>query len=210
MKPGIVATAAVVFLVSFGGGFLAGNRSFLSKGNTTFHDIRINHIRDFLALIDPNDRAIRSLAAQLGTPEAAYAFVRDRIRFVPNSRNVSSAAVLGDGEGSCVGKAALLCSLYRAMDLPPTAVRIVTGEVVASGSRSDHAWVDLEYHGACIQQDVSGMLGSFDFAQFPDREYSRAFVVDEDFCFNDKTFAVVSQLNLLRGNPLEGVHGAPQ
>lgn len=201
-----LVVALVLPVVAFGAGYLAGYRSHPLNKRPAYHDMQVNHVRDLMALVDPSDKQIRALAAQLGTPEAAYNCVRDRIRFVPSSPNASAARVLRDGEGSCLGKAALLCSLYRAMKLPHTAVRVITGNVAISDYMTDHAWIDLEYKGRCFQQDPSGMLGTFEFDQFPGLEYSRAFVREEDFCFNDKGFAVVSQLNLVRGGAVGAMH----
>ena len=62
----------------------------------------------------------------------------------------------------------------------------------------DHAWIDLEYNGECLQQDPSGLLGAFEFGQFRGTEFTRFFVQEENFCFNDKGFAVISQLNRFR------------
>ena len=67
------------------------------------------------------------------------------------------------------------------------------------GSLLDHAWVDLEYGSLCLQLDATDLLGTHDFLQFPGDEYVRSFVSRELFCFNDEGFAVVSQLNRLRG-----------
>ncbi|HEY5996775.1 MAG TPA: transglutaminase-like domain-containing protein, partial [Candidatus Deferrimicrobiaceae bacterium] len=167
MNKRFLAVSVVLLAVGFCSGFVIGNRAHLPRNNAAFHDLRISHIRDFPPLVDPRHKTIRALASELKTPEAAYGFVRDRIRFAPASPDASAASVLRNGEGSCLGKAALLCSLYRAMGLPPTAVRIITGTIAVSDYMTDHAWVDLEYGQACFQQDPSGMLGVFDFAQFP-------------------------------------------
>ncbi|MGE5247710.1 MAG: hypothetical protein ACM3L8_05130, partial [Verrucomicrobiota bacterium] len=71
----------------------------------------------------------------------------------------------------------------------------------------DHAWVDLEYGGMCLQQDVSGFLGDFGFAQFAGQAFSQAFVYQEYYCFNDEGFAVVSQLNRF-GSDFPAMSGA--
>lgn len=164
----------------------------------SFHDMRINQVHDLVALVDPDAPAVRSLAGRLGTPEAAYAHVRDRIRYVPMAAASSPGDVLRDGAASCLGKATLLCSLYRAMGISARSVRVITGNIALPGRIADHAWLDIEYKGSCLQQDPSGFLGRFEFAQFPRMEFTRAFVVEEDFCFNDEGFAVVSQLNRFR------------
>ncbi|HWS15546.1 MAG TPA: transglutaminase-like domain-containing protein [Candidatus Methylomirabilis sp.] len=169
-----------------------------AKNPPGFHDMRVFSSSSFISLVDPRDTAVRSLAEQLRTPEAAYLYVRDRIRYVPMMPTESPGKILRGGSASCLGKAALLCSLYRAMGIPPSNVRIVTGNVALGERLADHAWIDLEYKGACLQQDPSGFLGMFHFAQFPGMEFTRFFVQEEDFCFNDKEFAVISQLNRFR------------
>ena len=137
----------------------------------------------------------------------AYNAIRSQIvwHFVASQPPGSPGETLGAGSGGCLAKATLLCSLYRAMGMPATAVRVITGNVVIADYMTDHAWLDLEYKGACLQQDPSGLLGSFGFEQFPGMEFSQAFVREEDFCFNDKGFAVVSQLNLLKNGLPEGM-----
>ncbi len=176
-----------------------------AERHPSFHDMRVNRIHDLVALVDPGDPAVESLARTLGTPEAAYAHVRDRIRYVPMAAGAAPGEILRDGAASCLGKATLLCSLSRALGVPPERVRIVTGSVALPGRVADHVWIDLEHKGACIQQDPSGFLGRFEFAQFPGMEFTRAFVLEEDFCFNDQGFAVVSQLNRFR----KGAAAAP-
>lgn len=209
-KKRLLAGFVVMLAAAFCSGFFIGKRAYLPRNNAAFHDLRFTHVRDFPALVEPKHKTIRALAAELKTPEAAYKFVQERIVFAPASPDASATEVLRNGAGSCLGKAALLCSLYRAMGFPPTAVRVITGSVAVSDYMTDHAWLDLEYRQTCFQQDPSGMLGVFDFAQFPGMEFSRSFVRSEDFCFNDKGFGIVSQLNLFRGSPVERMHQAGQ
>lgn len=180
----------------FAAGYLAGGREATSR--PSFHDMRVNHVSDLVSLVDPDDPAVRALAERLGVPEAAYAYVRDRVRYDPRASAALPGQLIRDGAGSCLGKAALLCSLYRAMGIPAESARVVTGRVAHPEGLADHAWIDLEYKGACLQQDPSGFLGRFDFAQFPGSSFTLSFVQDEDYCFNDEGFAVVSQLNLFR------------
>lgn len=188
----VVALAAGAFAA----GFHIGGRG--AESRPIFHDMRVNHVPDLISLVDPGDPAVRALAERLAVPEAAYVYVRDRVRYEPRASAVPPGQIIRDGASSCLGKATLLCSLYRAMGIPADDARIVTGSVVLSDGFADHAWVDLEYKGACLQQDPSGFLGTFDFAQFPDLSFTRSFVHEEDYCFNDEGFAVVSRLNRFR------------
>jgi transglutaminase-like putative cysteine protease len=97
--------------------------------------------------------------------------------------------------GSCLGKSALLASIYRAMGMPSEDVRLVMGMVITPQGLAEHVWLDLELQGQCLQQDPSGMLGQFDPGEFPGNRYVETYVMKETFCFNDRDFAVVSQLN---------------
>ena len=190
-----VAVAAGAFAAVL----LVGGRG--DRSRPSFHDMRVNHIADMVSLVDPGDPAVRALAVRLGTPEAAYAYVRDRVRYAPMTRALRPADILRDGAASCLGKATLLCSLYRAMGIPADNVRVITGNVALPEGLADHAWLDLEYGGACLQQDPSGFLGTFGFSQFPDLAFTDTYVDEEDYCFNDAGFAVVSQLNRFRRGP---------
>ncbi len=210
MKPSVrralLAGLAVVLAAgAFAAGIHVGGRG--AKGRPSFHDMRVNHVSDLTALVDPGDPAVRSLAERLGAPEAAYAYVRDRVLYEPGVPAVLPGRTIRDGASSCLGKATLLCSLYRAMGIPADNVRVVTGSVVHPDGVADHAWIDLEYKGACLQQDPSGFMGIFDFAQFAEHAFTRSFVHEEDYCFNDEGFAVVSQLNRFR-NGFPGEMGA--
>ncbi len=201
MKPPVRKALLAGFLIVLAAGGFAAGVLFGVRGETgrpSFHDMRVNHVSDLVSLVDPGDPAVRSLAEQLGTPEAAYAYVRDRVRYEPMTRAAFPGDILRNGAASCLGKATLLCSLYRAMEIPADNVRVVTGSVVHPGGLADHAWIDLEYGGSCLQQDPSGLLGQFNFAQFPAQGFTRAFVREEDVCFNDEGLAVVSQLNRFR------------
>ena len=99
----------------------------------------------------------------------------------------------------------------RAMGIPAADVRVMTGLVAIPEGLADHAWLDLEYRGTCLQQDPSGFLGIFGFSAFPGMSFTRAFVREERYCFNDRGFAVVSQLNRFRdGTSSRGkADGAP-
>lgn len=165
---------------------------------SVFHDIRTNSIDSYLDLVEPEDPDIVKLAKQFKSFEEAYRFVADEIKFVPYVPSGPVKETLRYGVGSCIGKAVLLCSIYRAMGLPQEEVRIVVGIVVTADGLSDHVWIDLEHDGKCWQQDPSGMLGRFGFYDFPDNKYADRFVMKESFCFNDGHLAIVSQLNRMR------------
>ena len=191
---------AVAVVAVLAAGFIHGDQSGdADTPNPTFHDIRVIHPEDFQALIDPEAPELVALARQLGSLEAAYEFVRDRIAFEPSAPANAPAQTLREGRASCLGKAALLVSLFRALGVPAGSVRVVTGQVPLGGSLLDHAWVDLEYGSLCLQLDPTDLLGTHNFMRFPGQEYVRSFVSRELFCFNDEGFAAVSQLNRLRG-----------
>jgi len=169
-----------------------------AKNASAFHDLRINEVESFPALINPNDPAVVKLAKSFASPEAAYRFVRDDIKFAPFVPPGPVAATLQHGVGSCLGKAVLLYSIYRAMGMAASDVRIVMGLVVTPDGLADHVWIDLEMNGQCLQQDPSGLLGVFAFAEFPGNRYADTYAMKETFCFNETDFAVVSQLNRMR------------
>jgi hypothetical protein len=89
------------------------------------------------------------------------------------------------------------------MGIPASEVRVIAGEVDIPESIVDHAWLEMEYRGRCIQQDASNVLGTFSFDQFQESTYVQVFIRDEEFVFNDKQFALVSQLNRMKrtGHP---------
>lgn len=193
--PQIVAAAAMIAV-----GFIIGDRiGDAEPVRPSFHDIRVIHPEDFQTLIAPGAPEVVELARQLGSLESAYVFVRDRIAFEPSAPAAAPPQTLRDGRASCLGKAALLASLYRALGVEAGDVRVVTGQVAIGETAVDHAWVDLEYGSLCLQLDTTDLLGTHDFLRFPGQEYVRSFVARELFCFNDQGFAAVSQLNRLRG-----------
>lgn len=191
-----LALFAVIVPATFFAGFALGDKD----PEISFHDMIVNHPAEMSLLIDYKDKRITSLAASLGTAENAYNYVRDHIAFDPSLPSVSAGEILAQGKGSCLGKAILLCSLYRALGFKDSAVRIVTGEVDAIGGAIDHAWVETEINGTCLQQDATDLLGSFKFDQFQGMAYTSAFIRREGYVFNDKSFAVVSRLNMLKGS----------
>jgi hypothetical protein len=195
MRNIVVVLTAVVF--AFGCGYFVGNMK--HHAPLSFHDVIVNDPRELIRLITPNDKRIKALAAELKTPENAYKFVRDQIINDAALPALPAGDMLIAGKASCMGKAVLLCSLYRAMGIPASDVRVIAGEVDVPGSIIDHAWLEMEYKGRCIQQDASNVLGSFSFDQFMESTYVQVFIRDEEFVFNDKQFAIVSQLNRMKG-----------
>jgi transglutaminase-like putative cysteine protease len=191
---------ALAATATLAAGFFVGERSSDAEpARASFHDIRVVHPEDFRTLVAPAAPELVALARQLGSLEAAYEFVRDRIAFEPSAPAGAPEQTLRQGRASCLGKATLLVSLFRALGVPAGSVRVVTGQVPLGGSLLDHAWVDLEYGSLCLQLDATDLLGTHDFLRFPAQEYVRSFVARELFCFNDAGFAAVSQLNRLRG-----------
>jgi len=191
--------AAFILLgsLTFIAGFSLGSRKPVPL---SFHDMITNHPADLSALIDPDDKRVTTLAAELKSAENAYAYVRDRIAFDPSLPSMTAGDILAEGRGSCLGKAVLLCSIYRALGMKPAKVRIVTGEVDAIGGVIDHAWVEMEYKGDCFQQDTTDLLGRFTFDQFRGMAFTTAFIRREGYVFNDKSFAIVSRLNMMKGS----------
>lgn len=166
-----------------------------------FHDLRVNSINTYVDLIEPENPEVVKLARRFKTYEEAYHFVSEKIGFAPFVPPGPVHETLRHGVGSCLGKAVLLCSIYRAMGLQQDAVRVVLGLVITPDGIADHVWLDLEYQGRCLQQDPSGMFGHFAFDAFPGNGYVVRYVMKESFCFNDAHFAIVSQLNRLRNTP---------
>ena len=195
-RPLLVCLAGILAAGMFAAGYLFRGRE--ARIRPAFHDMRVNRVPDLVSLVNPRDPEVRSLAKRLGTPESAYAYVLGSIRYEPMVPGASPGEIVRAGKGSCLGKAALLASIYRAMGIPASDVRLIVGNIALTDRLIDHAWIDLEYNGECLQQDPSGLLGAFEFGQFRGTEFTRFFVQEENFCFNDKGFAVISQLNRFR------------
>ncbi len=191
-----LALLAIIIPATFFAGYAIGDRD----PDISFHDMIVNHPAEMSLLIDFEDQRVSSLATELKTIENAYNYVRDNIAFDPALPSAAAGEILAQKRGSCLGKAVLLCSLYRALGMKDSAVRIVTGEVDAMGGVIDHAWVELEHNGACLQQDATDLLGRFSFDQFKGMTYTAAFIRREGYVFNDKNFAVVSRLNIMKGS----------
>jgi len=179
--------------VIFGTGFILGEK--MATRHLDFADMRVNHALEYKKLIEHYSPDIKSLAQRLQTPEEAYRYVRDQIRFEPWRSVERPSAIVRERAASCLGKAVLLCSIYRAMGVEPESTFVVTGQVASDEGTVEHAWVSLVHEGTHYQQDPSNLLGHFDFDDFPERKYSRSFIRMEKYCFNDQGFAVVSQLN---------------
>lgn len=192
-----IAILLVSLALSFALGFAVGGMK--SSPPLSFHDIIINDPLELSRLVTPKDKRIKALAEELKTAENAYKYVQEHIIDAAAEPALRAGEILTAGRGSCIGKAILLCSLYRAMGMPASAVRVVAGEVDIPGKIVDHAWLEIEYKGRCIQQDASDVLGSFKFDQFNKTAYTEVFIRDEEFVFNDKQFAIVSHLNKIKG-----------
>lgn len=191
----LIITAVIL---SFCCGFATG--SLKRHAPLSFHDVIVNDPRDLTRLVTPDDKRIKRLAAELKSPENAYKFVQERILNDAALPALPAGDMLEAGRASCMGKAILLCSLYRAMGMQASNVRVIAGEVDVPGSIIDHAWLEMEYQGRNIQQDASNVLGTFGFEQFQESTYVQVFIRDEEIVFNDKQFALVSQLNRMKGS----------
>lgn len=187
--------------VTFGCGFFTGRHS--THVRSSFHDMIVNHPGELTSLVVPDDKRIRALAGSLKNFENAYLYVRDRIADDPSVPVLPAGEIIAEGKASCLGKAVVLCSLYRALGKPASEIRVVTGEADLPSGGFDHAWVELEHNGQCLQQDATNILGRFSFGQFRGSTYVDTFIRDEEVVFNDKHFAMISQLNRLKttGHP---------
>lgn len=192
-----LAAAALLVTLTFVAGYTLGDKD---PPPISFHDMIINHADHLSLLVTPGDRRVQALAKELRTPQKAYLYLRDAIAFDP-SLPVEPAGVIADQKrASCLGKAVLLCSIYLAMGMDSNEVRVVTGEVEAGQGIIDHAWVEIEHDGKCLQQDSTDLLGKFTYDQFQGMAYTNAFIRRESYTFNDRGFAVVSRLNMMRGS----------
>jgi hypothetical protein len=189
---------AVLLAVAFGLGFYTAKGRCYVHG--TFDDMLVNNPHDLTSLITPNDKRVRTLAASLKNCENAYLYVRDRIEDDPSIAAMPAGDIIVEGRASCLGKAIVLCSLYRALGKPASEVRVVTGEADLPTGSFDHAWLEIEHNLHPLQQDTTNILGHFSFGQFHGESYVDTFIRDEEFVFNDKQFALVSQLNRLKGS----------
>jgi transglutaminase-like putative cysteine protease len=142
---------------------------------------------------------VKAVAGRLATAEAAYEFVRDRIIYDPSLPLAPPVQTLKMGRASCLSKAALLASLYRTIGVADNAVRVVTGQAYWQNDLIEHAWLEIEHDGRCLQQDPTSLFGVFAFDEFQGTAFTRAYVRREFFAFNDRGFAVVSLDDRFRG-----------
>jgi hypothetical protein len=196
-----LALVVAALAVAFACGYFSGKRCPHVGGS--FHNMMVNNPHELSALITPNDKRIRTLAGSLKSYENTYLYVRDRIANDPSIAAMPAGDIIDEGRASCLGKAIVLCSLYRALGMPASEVRIVTGEADLPTGGFDHAWIEFEHNKQCLQQDTTNILGHFEFGQFRGATYVDTFIRDEEFVFNDKSYALVSQLNRLKrtGHP---------
>jgi hypothetical protein len=198
-KSGLIrlGAATCLILTVFLTGYSLGDKD---PPPTSFHDMIVNHADDLSSLVTPDDGRVKSLARELKTPQNAYHYLRDSVAFDPSLPVLPAGEIAVQKRASCLGKAVLLCSLYLAMGMNSNDVRIVTGEVEAGQGILDHAWVELEHEGKCLQQDSTDLLGRFSFDQFQGMAYTNAFIRRESYAFNDKGLAIISRLNMMKGS----------
>jgi hypothetical protein len=187
-----------VFLLLFPAVFLSSAASAEEKDKAEFHDFIFTDPDSYQSLIDPDHPDIVKKVKEFKTIEEAYLFVRDQVDYAGHIPASNPGVALRAGEASCLGKAALLASIYRSMGVPSEKVRIVTGIVMSPEGPTDHVWIDIEHQGVCLQQDPSGLLGSFAFGEFCGNGFVDSFVIKEIFCFNDEDFGILSQINRIR------------
>ena len=201
MLNGNLIPKIILFFVAVAIVFASGYYSGVAQQHTrgAFDEMLVTHPQNLMELINKQDKRVRALAVELETPQNAYAYVRNRIQDDSSQPVPLLGEIISAGRASCLGKAVLLVSLYRAMGIPSASVRIVTGEISIPAGVFDHVWIDMEYNGSHIQQDSTNILGSFAFDQFQGDAYTQAYVRDEEFVFNDTHFGVVSQLNQFKG-----------
>lgn len=192
-----LATVLLALSLTFLAGYTLGDKDPLPQ---SFHDMIVNHPDRLSSLITPEDKIVKALAKELGTPQKAYLYLRDSVTFDPSMSAVPAGEIATQRRGSCLGKAILLSSIYLAMGMDSTEVRVVTGEVEAGQGIIDHAWVEIEHNGGCLQQDSTDLLGKFSYDQFRGMAYTNAFIRRESYTFNDKGFAIVSRLNMMKGS----------
>lgn len=131
-------------------------------------------------------------------PVKAYYYVRDFIVFDPSVPVGHPEITIKTRKANCIGKAILLISIYRALNIPKEHLRVVVGELKTKDDIIEHAWVEVKYQNIWFQQDPTDLISLFDFGQFPWRSYYKSFVRKESYCFNDTGFAIISQRNQFR------------
>ncbi len=191
----ILAILFMLSLIFISGLYLIKERK--SKINS-FEGIMAINPQEYQSLIDPDNSMLKPVLKKIKSVKEAYYFVRDFIDYFPMVADASVDFTLENRVGSCIGKAVLLASLYRALGVEDKDLRIVTGEIRLKNDFIEHAWVEIKINNCWYQQDTTNLIGKFDFDEFPDRLYSKSFCQKEGFCFNQTGFAVISQLNLMR------------
>ncbi len=196
-----LSSAFLLMFLIFTAGYTLGDKD---PPAPSFHNMIVNHADDLSNLITPEDSRVKALAKQLKTPRNAYVYLRDSVAFDPSLPVLTAGKIAEQRQASCLGKAVLLTSLYLAMGMSSNQVRVVTGEVEAGQGILDHAWVELETEGKCLQQDSTDLLGKFSFDQFQGMAYTNAFIRRESYAFNDKGLAIISRLNIMKdsGHPV--------
>lgn len=174
------------------------NFSKSSKKELKFENVEIIAPDQYVDLVTPGNKEVIRIAERVQDPVKAYYYVRDFISFNPSMVTNKPEITINLREGNCLSKAVLLVSLYRALGIPESQVRIVIGELHNDKMPIQHAWVEVKYNGIWLQQDPTDLIGLFEFDQFKDRDYFSNFVRVENYCFNDTGFAVVSQRNRFR------------
>ena len=91
-------------------------------------------------------------------------FATDRVRALRPCRRTGADAA--DGRASCLGKATLLASLYRALGVPGRQREGRHRAGGLGGNLLDHAWVDLEYGSLCLQLDATDLSACTTFCGF--------------------------------------------
>jgi hypothetical protein len=192
-----LTAVALLMVLTFAAGYTLGDKD---PSPPSFHDMIINHADGLSLLVTPEDSRVKALAEALKTPQNAYLYLRDSIAFDPSLPVEQAGTIAEQKRASCLGKAVLLSSIYLAMGMTSNEVRVVTGEVEAGQGILDHAWVEIEHNGKCLQQDSTDLLGKFTYDQFNGMAYTNAFIKRENYAFNDKGFAVISRLNMMKGS----------
>ncbi|MCX7990590.1 MAG: transglutaminase domain-containing protein [Proteobacteria bacterium] len=191
----ILILTFVFSILIFGGWKLI---KFEKNTDAKFEGILVFKPVDYQSLISPDSPDLKPVIKKIRSLPEAYYFVRDFIGFFPMVSDTSIKTTLSNKYSSCMGKAILLASLYRALGIGKDDLRIMVGQIKMGNEIIDHSWVEVKINNVWYQQDTTDLLGKFEFDQFPDRTYSKIFCSRENFCFNETGFAVVSQLNLLR------------
>ncbi len=144
--------------------------------------------------VQPGDPEIVALAKRLGTPEAAYEFVRDDVKYSPYATShVAANIVLQDRRGDCLGQSNLLASLLRAMGVPPDRVEVVFGSIWLDKLYVNHGWVEYEVDDKVWGLDSTIYLGRFGFRQWPRQDFYRRYKARARFVYDDTHSEIIYQ-----------------